>query len=901
MAFPQTPLPITVWAAPGNNPADPTTWAWSEISGDVREADGVEIVVGRQDETSKVDATQVGLTLDNRTGKYSPRNPAGTWYGQLAKGTPIQVRVRRIADTFTRTTSNGFGTDPDSGLTWTAPQSASLQSTNGSAAIVGLTAANQATQSILPGAAADDVDVTSVASLSAVTTGAAWVHGTLVRWVDTGNYYRLHTEFTTAGTIACKIVRSVNGSGTDLSGLISTGLAYSAGTKIRTRVQAIGPLLRIKVWLDGTNEPTAWTAQVSDAVLTGQATGLLEWRISGNTNVGTLTATIDDVTMSVIRASTPVPEWPVRWDMTATNVTAPITGNGILRRLSQGQSALRSPLYRQLSALSPHGYWPLEDGSGATSGAATTPNTDRAIQTGVEFGSSEAPPGSAASVTLSTAVTSRITAKIRTPIATATGYAGMAFFRFGSVPASSQNLIRFSTTGRVRLWQLTATPTTIGLAGADDTGALVVSTAAVHGLDYTKWFALQLETEEVGGNTNWALIFHQVGSGVFTAINGSYAGTADTIWGWAATAPVDDTSLCHVWLGSNALPFVDTTFLAVANGYAGELASDRIARLAAEAGIPMAITPGASESMGAQKSATVLDLLRECEDADQGVLFERGAGLGYLPRTARYITANTTPAMALDFASGHIAAPPEPTDDDQQLRNSIRLSRTDGSSAPAAQDAASIAVSGTYEDELTVNVQYDAVLEQHAYWRLHLGTLSELRWPRIELKLHRNPSLIAAWCKVRIGSRITIANPPSAVAGGALDLIVEGWTERLSTFAWDVTLVCSPAEAWRVGAYDDGVSRYDSATTTLKTGVAAGATSLVFRTTNLDVQWSTTHEPYDVLIAGERMTVTNMAAAALVSGAWEQTATVTRSVNGVSKALTAGAEIHIATPGRWAL
>jgi hypothetical protein len=70
--------------------------------------------------------------------------------------------------------------------------------------------------------------------------------------------------------------------------------------------------------------------------------------------------------------------------------------------------------------------------------------------------------------------------------------------------------------------------------------------------------------------------------------------------------------------------------------------------------------------MGIQRPATFLELVRECEDADQGVLHERGAGLAYLTRTGRY---NGTAVMALDFASGHVAAPPEPTDDDQRLRN----------------------------------------------------------------------------------------------------------------------------------------------------------------------------------------------------------------------------------------
>jgi hypothetical protein len=76
---------------------------------------------------------------------------------------------------------------------------------------------------------------------------------------------------------------------------------------------------------------------------------------------------------------------------------------------------------------------------------------------------------------------------------------------------------------------------------------------------------------------------------------------------------------------------------------------------------------------------------------------------------------------------------------------------------------------------------------------------------------------------------------------------------------------------------------------------------LTFRTADpLDV-WDTGAEPYDVFIDGERLRVRQVGAASLVSGEYDQAAICTRAVNGVYKPLPAGAEIHIATPGRYAL
>jgi hypothetical protein len=861
VAFPQTPLPLTVWHAPGASPVDLSGADWSEITGDVREGPGVEVTVGRGDEGNRVDATRCTARLDCRSGNYSPRNPNGVNYGLLGRGTPIQARVTRLVDTFSRVSASGWGTEPDSGIAWTHT-SISQWTVDGSAGLLDIPVANQAQTASVVAAGSDDVDVTHVASLSAVMTGAAWVHATTVRRADESNFFRLHTEFSTAGTVQVKIAQVLAGSSSDLVGLTSTGVAYSAGTRIRTRVQAIGPTLRIKVWLDGDPEPAVWHASANASRTIGQTVGLYEWRVAGNTNVGTVTITVDDFRVDAIRGTTPVPEWPVRWNLSGSDATTPVTGAGPLRRLGTGQTALRSPIYRQLMAQSPHAYWPMEDGASATRATSALPGGKAAGFVGVSPGSSDAPGGSAGSFTLQSFTdNSRITGTAVNPPLTAQGYAGMALFKLGSLPGGSdQRLIRFFGTGRVYQWQIWINNTDMAIDAVDSAGASVVAlTGSLSLITPTEWFAVQLETEESGANTNWALIWHQVGvDNTFYALSGSYSGTADRITGFTATAPADDTQVCHVWLGAESLPFSDQVFRNVMAGWAGEHAGDRIKRLAADEGVPLHVTgdPADTTPMGAQRSATFLDLARECEEADQGVLVESGVGLGYITRLARQ---NAPVAMTLDFDDGHIAEPPEPVDDDQRLRNRITLRRTAGGET-TAEDEASVAANGAYVDELAVNLLADDQLDDHAYWRLHLGTVDELRWPRITLNLARNPDLIADWCKVRIGSRITIANPPAAVAGEPLELIVEGWTERLSSFRWDVVLVCSPAEPWRVAVIDAATSRKGSRSSTLAAALPAAATKVPITTANPVEFWSTTATDYELKIGGEDMTVDAMSA-----------------------------------------
>ncbi len=411
--------------------------------------------------------------------------------------------------------------------------------------------------------------------------------------------------------------------------------------------------------------------------------------------------------------------------------------------------------------------------------------------------------------------------------------------------------------------------------------------------------ALQLETEVVGANTTYSMINHQVALTTYYAMAGSYASTVVSkvqsfVLGGTA---LDGCAFAHVWLGENTLPFVTDTFNLVSSGYATEAASDRVTRVGDEAGFPVVVEPGTSEAMGSQRRTTPGGVVQSCEDADFGVLYEHGASLGFQPRSARY---NKPVLMALSVAAGEVAEAPEPIDDDQELANAWTVYRDDGSSA-TAEDADSVAAEGEYPDQVTINVYSDDVLPGHAQIRKFLGTLPEMRWPSVELDFARNPSLLAQWRSRTHGFRLTIATGLSQIAGYAdPDLIAEGYTARLTPQQWRVELNCSSATAWDAGVYDGTTKPYDSGSTTTGAAYDDNDTSIVFSTTNVGDLWSTTAEPYNVLISGELITVTSMGTAS-GSGPYTQTATVTRGVGGFSKTLASGTAIHYATPGRYAL
>jgi len=94
MAFPQTPLNIQVWIR--------IDGVLTEITEDVRTATEGAITVkrGRADEGSRSDVGEMTFMLNNRDGKYSPRNPTSEYFGKIGRNTYCQLRVVENATTY---------------------------------------------------------------------------------------------------------------------------------------------------------------------------------------------------------------------------------------------------------------------------------------------------------------------------------------------------------------------------------------------------------------------------------------------------------------------------------------------------------------------------------------------------------------------------------------------------------------------------------------------------------------------------------------------------------------------------------------------------------------------------------------------------------------------------------
>lgn len=894
----QPPFTVKVWIYPDANPAAlPHLWGESiDVSGKVRHPgqDGGQAITytyGRGDEARNVDASTMNLTLDNRQGEFSTKNVLGTYYGRIRRNTPIVMGTVSGSDTFSRVVGSGLGVS-DTGNTYAV---GSYWTADGSRAVCTTTATNQSSAAILIDSASADYDVVFTGSVAAVTTGGPMlVCGG--QYYDGSSYILFCVEFGPAGVVSTSI-RRFGPSAATLSSTTSTVYTYTAGQLFRIRFARHGFNIRLKVWPAASAEPTTWQAVAIDSAIGPGELGTYVWRMASNTNVGSLAAYVDDYVSTAIEFTGTVVQWPVRWNKSGSNCWAPIQAAGIFRRLQQGNPPIDSPLARQLPAYSPTGYWPLEDAAEAVVFANAVSKGSPATFTNVSPASDSTLAGASASPVF-TAATGAIRASTRLRHSV-DGFSAMFFTKMASIPATKTSFAYVYATGRVVQWVISIDTVNIHMDGYDSAGVLVSSAAASYSPETvpTNWVGWQLETIVNGANTDWAFLWYNVGQPITFAITGSYASTVishatQLVVGGVA---MNGTAAAHIWLGPNTIPFNTNQFVLVSDGYRGELASARIARLCAEEGVPLVLEAGTSVALGPQSQNTFLDALRSAESSDYGILYERGAGLGFRPHSARYSSAVL---MALSVSSSQVDEPPDPIDDDQMVRNLWRVDREQGSYVNA-KDPVHIAREGYYPEQKTINVRSDDLLLDHASWCLYIGTRPELRWPGITLNMARNPSLLPLWRKRPFGPRLTITTGKSQVTGSDPDVIAEGSSVTLSPFEWRVSLNCSSARPFDIGLLDAGI-RADAENSTLDVAVATTGATTIQVTNNGDTlsTWIPTltnpaEVPFNINVNGEVMTVTNVGN---IFSTTKQILTVTRGVNGGAKIHAAGLPVTLDKP-----
>lgn len=586
-----------------------------------------------------------------------------------------------------------------------------------------------------------------------------------------------------------------------------------------------------------------------------------------------------------------------------------VEAGGLLQRIGQWTDALRSPMYRQISSYtSLTGYWPLEDPSGSTVLSQRVASAGQGFTTGtVNLAGVPGAAGSEPNPTLGT--DGSINGYFRTP--SGNGFQVCWVMKLEHAPPGGggyNTVLRFiDSTGRTWAWNASSANFKIDVTDSDGT-LLETSTASYGSLDTTEWVRYRLKVTVSGSTITYEPAWYPQSSLLITGWTDTFSSSATgrpRFWQATFNSTTDGAAYGHVFAVTDTSLDLTGGFDAYRafDGYTGETAGARFTRLTGELGIPSSKVGTSADSfpMGAQKADTFPNLLKEIVATEDGLVFDDidAIGLVFLLRNARY---NQTPALALNATD--LPALPREVTDDLDVHNVVTVTDRAGGDATATDDTGPLGTAdpptgvGIYRQTIDVNTYTPQTdLPLLADWWLYRGTVDLPRYPTVTVDLNAKPSLVTAANAVDIGSVITITGYRENV----IRLFVLGWTEVIGTHSRTITFTCRPDQQFYVGEWDDGLVRWDSASSEVKAGVNSTNTSITFRTTNVNDIWDTTAEPYDVFIGGERLTVTTMGAASLVSGAYDQAATVVRSVNGVSKSLAAGTKIHIATPGRWAL
>jgi hypothetical protein len=580
------------------------------------------------------------------------------------------------------------------------------------------------------------------------------------------------------------------------------------------------------------------------------------------------------------------------WDTSANLAVVGVSAAGMLRRLGQLNTPLRSALFRKIQSAAPVAHWPMEDGSGssrATSAVSGGPAL-MPIGAGVTFGAA-GPGGSEASVDFSPG------GGLSGQGPAMSGDFEVTFAYRLTSTASAVMPLQFNTSDG-STWQVIIDPTgtpSISLNGSIG-GAPFSSLTAARATNDLGWHAVEIVFKQ-NGNVDISIGW----DGGFTTFGSVLTGTVPHVGSITVAPSYPSGSHAFFMTQLAVIPQPGSVIIGLTSavsGFTGETASARFSRICTEAAINATVSGSSTVAMGPQPTSALLDVLHECEIADGGLIVDGlDAGLRFVTAAVR---ENLTAAVTVNAATGQLAPPWAPVDDDQRVVNDATASRPNGGTAryiATAGDLGTAAV-GTYDVSITANVSTDDRLIGVAGWAVNLGTIAGLRYPSLAFDFVSVPALAATWLTAGTpgGFRVDVTNvtseatqaPPNTVT-----LMVEGWQLALDVTSFTAQVNCSPYDPWNVAVY--ATDRYDSAASTVTSNIAAGATSM--SVTNATNVWTTSGPqfPFDINVAGERMTVTN------ITGATSpQTFTVTRAVNGISKAQTAGTSVALWNTPRYA-
>lgn len=891
MTFPNTLLPITVELY--------LNGVWTDITAYVRVRDsqgGIEIERGRPDEAGKINPGRCTLELDNTDLRFNPRNPNGPYYGQLGRNTPLRVSVAGASTYLTVA-----GTVLSDART---PDAAVLDITGD----IDVSFHGQLTNWF--GATNAQIDTTELIGKLSATTNKSWFLGIRADVL----YFEWSADGTTSlgasstvpplvtgdGSLAVRATLDVNNG---LGGYTVTfytkeswtadwvplgdPVVTTAGTTSifnSTAQLRVGDATNVTFWpargkvyhAEVRNGIGAAGTVVANPDFTIQTPGALSFNDAAG-RTWTVPATTE-ISNKQIRFTGEVPSWPIDTDVSGNDVWVRISAAGILRRLNQGYPPLQSALRRSIPTdTNLIAYWPMEDQAEATSIAAATPLTRPMRPTHMNLGSDTSLGGSEALPTIGDDPAGIACTVPAGPTGSTPWEVNFMFYRSAG-PAVDSTVMEFRTTGVHSRTRMRVSTAQILIQCYDDDGTLLGSNALLPTRFFGEWNRVHITGQQSGGNIRIDYAWYPADGTTGLGSNFTFAGTVGRVTTISTnfSTGLEGGSIGHV----SVINGTDTTvYFSAAGGYAGELAVDRIIRVAAEEGIPLYTVADRTGQVrvGQQQTETVITIMDNAADSDHGILGERRDEVALWFRDHNTIY-NQTPLAILDYtAAGNLQSPFIPVDDDAFTENDVTVNRLFGGSARAILDEGILSIQtppdgvGSYQTSYDLTLFTDDQCEDHAGWRVHLGTIDEPRYPSVNVWLQHlastggSQTLFDSILRLDIGDRMQILNPPDKFQNDTVDLIVDGYTEFINQYRWEFEFNTRPASGWNViqagddttGFVQGEFAWFDTSGSTLAEDLTTTETDVDIQTTLPFLPWTDNinDSPYDLSVGGETMTV----------------------------------------------
>lgn len=875
MAFPLTPLDIRTdirVTGPGDYPA------WVPVTEEVRGTPQIVMTRGRPDEKARAIASVSDFVINNRSGRFSWRDPESEFYGQMKRFQRVRHYVvpghssgpaSTLVDSFGRTVVSGWGV-ADSGQTYATSASAGVTlSVSAGAGIISIPSANKFGGAYPDFATYSVKDSTQSVTFTAPVPAGGELTVQLVARAHTPGISAIRAKcmLQTSGAVKLAVSNPDGSLALAYPGVLVPGITHTGtGQPLTLQARFIGHeiFLRVFVTSGGTPDDDDWqyVAADSQTTVTGYCgvEGRAETAMTGAFPVD-INILDYSITPELTRITAEFANLPQDWDKSGRDVWIPAQAAGPLRRTGGTNKPLSSALRTFLTSMDngPEFYWPLEDATDSTIAGAAIGDVPLSAFGTVDFSSVAGPSGSsnlpgslvddtgylaATGAATSPGSTGKLTCVLKIPTGAAAGH----LFSFKANPTHRID-VSWNGTG------LAATCTN----GSSWTPVDIDDGVFRFLIIYVTSTTVQLFLDEVDSGSSLTLTTTMTSLSELTiAQNVADLSTGIVLGHFGMFGPLS---------GIQPSGFTDAM-----NGYDGETAADRVERLAALRGFTFDLVGTAADSatMGPQGIDTYNNLLYECAEADQGILYETPNSLGFTYRT-RTSLYNQTPT-ALVYTD--LADVPRPAEDDALIKNDITVSRTGGGTVRLVADTIaaygnlSVEGIGDADEGFRVNVFDDPQVIDVAGWRRHLGTWDEGRYPYVSINLARasmvaSPTKTVAVAKFEPGDVFTLSSTPSWLGPDLLTVMMQGAREIAWQYEWTHQFNTSPGGPWTVNILENtSRGRLDSADTSTIIPLDSTATTIrvaiAGTTSGNGALWSTTQEPYEWNVGGEQIRVDTM-------------------------------------------